>query len=107
MVAAKADLAPLPGGLMPFLVTREQAATMLAISPGAFDDLVKGGKLPAAVQFGGRLRRWDIKAIREALDVLGGSTAQSAVETRRESVRARIKAVIHGGNPDALRHKAR
>jgi excisionase family DNA binding protein len=50
---------------------RDEAASYVGVSPGFFESLVAGGKMPSALPMG-RIRRWDKVALDRALDVLGG-----------------------------------
>ncbi|WP_338661138.1 hypothetical protein VQH23_12910 [Pararoseomonas sp. SCSIO 73927] len=45
----------LPPGVLPFAVSRTQAAALLGISPTFFDSLVADGRMPQPRQLGGRV----------------------------------------------------
>ena len=62
--------APLPAGLQPRGLTREQAAVYCGCStPGAFDRWVRDGLVPGPIP---GTHRWDRLAIDRALDKLSG-----------------------------------
>jgi predicted DNA-binding transcriptional regulator AlpA len=51
---------------------RDQAANYLALSPTAFDDWVSRGRLPGPIP---GTKRWDRRAIDNAMDRLSGLTS--------------------------------
>lgn len=61
----------LPAGIVPRLLTKQQAAAYCALTPSRFYQLVKAGTFPAAIP---GTTRYDRKAIDVALDKLGGLT---------------------------------
>ena len=54
----KASLAEL--GIVPRVVTREQAASYCGLSPQGFSDWIRAGRLPGPID---GTCRWDLKAI--------------------------------------------
>jgi predicted DNA-binding transcriptional regulator AlpA len=66
-------------GIVPRLLTREQAATYCGLSVNGFSEWVKSGRLPGPIP---RTSRWDLKAIDIALDTASGvsHTVQSPLE---------------------------
>ena len=101
------SVSALPVGITPRLLTREQAAAYLAMSPTAFDTLVKAGQMPVSVPLahphGKRMKvaRWDIRALDRAIDALSGVVPDKARAERRQAVSQRIKEVI--GSKQAAR----
>jgi excisionase family DNA binding protein len=57
-------------GIAPRLLTREQAAAYLSVSPNTFDEMVKGGRMPRPKVLGNRRRAWDVRALNAAIDRL-------------------------------------
>ncbi|SHK13804.1 hypothetical protein SAMN02745194_04268 [Roseomonas rosea] len=55
----------LPPGVLPFAVSRTQAAALLGISPSFFDTLVTDARMPAPFEIGGRVL-WDPEELRAA-----------------------------------------
>lgn len=51
------------------LLTREQAARYVGMSPTTFDTHVAQGKWPAPLKLGG-LTRWDVRELDSAIDAL-------------------------------------
>ena len=64
------------------VVSRREAASMLGLSVGHFDKLVRQGFLPEPLPLPG-VRRWDKRDIHNALDVLSG---QDRRERREEDL---------------------
>jgi predicted DNA-binding transcriptional regulator AlpA len=60
----------LPPTLPPRLVSREAAAAYICISPNAFDEMVKDGRMPRPRILGGKRRAWDVRALDAAIDRL-------------------------------------
>lgn len=68
MSASKAEIA-LPQGVTPRLLSREQAAAYVGLSPGAFDAEVQAGTFPKPFPLRGTRRNlWDRAALDSALD---------------------------------------
>lgn len=74
MVARRADLAGLP--YWPRLLSREQAAAYLGVSPGTFDKEVQDGLWPAAERHGNRLL-WDRLLLDRTQDERSGLVPKS------------------------------
>jgi hypothetical protein len=72
-MAAEAELAPSRLTLLPRLLNRQQAAEYCNISPSAFSNWVRSGKLPPSLP---GTTRWDLKAIDFALDAMSGLQQQ-------------------------------
>jgi predicted DNA-binding transcriptional regulator AlpA len=62
----------LPPNLPPRGLNREAAAQYIGIGVGMFDRMVKGGRMPRPIRFGGR-KVWDRCALDEAFDAFGGA----------------------------------
>jgi predicted DNA-binding transcriptional regulator AlpA len=62
--------AALPPTLAPRLVSREAAAAYICVSPNAFDEMVKDGRMPRPRLLGGKRRAWDVRALDAAVDAL-------------------------------------
>jgi hypothetical protein len=60
----------LPPTLAPRLINREAAAAYVNLSPGTFDIMVEGGKMPKPKQLTGTRRAWDVRALDVAVDHL-------------------------------------
>jgi excisionase family DNA binding protein len=58
------------GGIAPRLLTREQAAAYLSVSPNTFDAMVEDGVMPRPRLLRGRRRAWDVRALDAAIDRL-------------------------------------
>jgi hypothetical protein len=58
----------------PRLVEKKEAAAYCSIDEGTFDNWVRSGKMPAAWN---GTKRWDMRAIDEALDKGSGLRAES------------------------------
>ena len=71
-------------GILPRVVTREQAASYCGLSPQGFSEWVKAGRLPHPI---GGTCRWDLKAIDAALDMASG-LATSEPSTALDAWRA-------------------
>ena len=65
----------------PRMLTLEQAAAYVGVSPAHFSRLVASGVLPAAQHFG-RCARWDSWAIDRVLSIRSGLTDDTPVEQR-------------------------
>jgi excisionase family DNA binding protein len=59
----------LPPTLAPRLLSREQAAAYLSVSPSKFDQLVDDGRMPRPRVID-RRRAWDIRSLDSAIDDL-------------------------------------
>lgn len=73
----------------PRLVSRAEAAMYCGLKPSRFSDLVRNGKMPAAVP---GTSKWDMKAINLHLDKLAGIKTEqpkSALERWKEQENAR------------------
>ncbi len=57
-------------GIAPRLLTREQAAAYLSVSPNTFDAMVEDGVMPRPRLLHGRRRAWDMRALDAAIDRL-------------------------------------
>jgi excisionase family DNA binding protein len=57
-------------GIAPRLLTREQAAAYLSVSPNTFDAMVEDGVMPRPRLLRGRRRAWDVRALDAAIDRL-------------------------------------
>lgn len=66
----------LPASLPPRLLSREQAAEYVGVSPTAFDELVPG-TMPAPTRLGRRVL-WDRHQLDRVVDRLAGASASSA-----------------------------
>jgi excisionase family DNA binding protein len=53
----------LPPGIVPFAVSREQAAALLGVSVGFFDRLVKDGRMPQPREVDARVL-WDSEEVK-------------------------------------------
>jgi len=62
--------AALPRTLAPRLISREDAAAYVCVSPNTFDEMVKDGRMPRARRLVGRRKAWDIRALDDAVDNL-------------------------------------
>ena len=60
----------LPPNLPPRLLTREQAATYICVSPNTFDKMVAQGSMPPAKRLGDRRIAWDRHELDGAIDRL-------------------------------------
>lgn len=60
--------------------TREQAAEVLGIGLGMFDDWVRRGILPAPIP---KTKRWDMKAIHAKLDKVSGLEQNSVSKLQK------------------------
>lgn len=87
--------AQLPPGIVPRLLTHEEAAAYCRLGPKSFDEWVRDGRLPTALP---RSRRWDRAAIDAALDRLSGLEVQSAGSDEFEAWRAERRADEHAGH---------
>jgi hypothetical protein len=65
----KIKLSPLPLGMAPRGLSRDQAAAYLGIGSSLFDRLVADGTLPKPKHLAGR-RVWDIRGLDRAFDAL-------------------------------------
>lgn len=71
----------LPPTLAPRLINRDAAAAYVNLSPNAFDEMIKAGKMPQPKQLTGRRHAWDVRALDVALDhlpVVGNSAPDSS-----------------------------
>lgn len=57
-------------GIAPRLLTREQAAAYLSVSPNTFDEMVKDTRMPRPKLLSSRRRAWDVRALDAAIDRL-------------------------------------
>ena len=57
-------------GIAPRLLTREQAAAYLSVSPNTFDEMVKDSRMPRPKFLSSRRRAWDVRALDAAIDRL-------------------------------------
>ncbi len=57
-------------GIAPRLLTREQAAAYVSVSPNTFDEMVKAGRMPRPRLLSRRRRAWDVRALDAAIDRL-------------------------------------
>lgn len=57
-------------------VNREAAASLMDLSPGAFDRAVESGLLPGAIRIG-RRKLWAVKALEKAVERLAGIGPES------------------------------
>jgi predicted DNA-binding transcriptional regulator AlpA len=81
-------------GILPRLVTRDQAASYCGLSPQGFSEWIRAGRLPCPIE---GTSRWDLKAIDAALDAASGLAkfdAASALDTWRAN-----RALRSQGNP--------
>lgn len=66
-------------GIEPRLLSLEQAAAYLGVSPATFLADVEAGRMPQALTVGRVAKRWDKIAIDAMLDGAAGSPARDAV----------------------------
>lgn len=73
---------PLPAGLVPRYLSREEAAAYVGVSTTTFDPEVRDGWWPPARRRGGRLGRltWD----RVMLDAAADRAARAALNARQD-----------------------
>lgn len=67
---------PRPRSVEPRGLRREDAARFIGVSPSKFDELVKDGRMPAAISVDG-CRIWDRYAIDQAFDQLSDAPVSS------------------------------
>jgi excisionase family DNA binding protein len=60
---------PTSASLLP-LLTREQAAAYVSVSPNTFNEMVKDGRMPRPKLLSSRRRAWDLRALDAAIDRL-------------------------------------
>lgn len=91
MAASMLSLKDLPG--WPLLLSREQAAAYVGVSPALFDREVDQGLWPQPIRRGekGGRKTWDRRQLDAALDSISGPGPQFAhddFEQRRQAARA-------------------
>ena len=67
-VLAMAKNSALPNNLPPRLLSREQAAAYLNLSPNSFDGLVSEGDMPKPMRLTNKRKLWDLHALDAAID---------------------------------------
>jgi excisionase family DNA binding protein len=63
-------MSALPPTLAPRLLSREQAAAYVGVSPNTFDEMVKAGKMPQPKIIWGKRKGWDVRELDRAVDNL-------------------------------------
>jgi predicted DNA-binding transcriptional regulator AlpA len=86
MTARRDDLAGLP--FWPRLLSREQAAAYVGVSPSTFDHEVRAGTWPAPMKRG-RRPTWDRAQIDRVLDIRAGLVTESpSTEDINQAIRS-------------------
>lgn len=83
----------LPPGLMPRLLTRQQAAAYVARSGWAFDKEQRAGLWPAPLRIPGRAPRWDRLQLDSAIEMHGGVPQHTG-----DAIKQRLKEAIRNAS---------